>query len=73
VPVAACRLGDESVQVTYHGGHVVFGRNCAQIVYKYDLHHGDIVEFNLQAVVINTIIYMADSSKARVYTCHDHG
>jgi hypothetical protein len=66
-------INDESVQLTYHGGQVVFGRNCAQTVYKYDIHHADVVEFNLQVVVINTIIYRADSSSARVYTCHDHG
>jgi hypothetical protein len=55
------------------GGQVVFGRNRAQVVYKYDLHYGDVVEFKLQAFALKMIIYKADCSTGRLYTCPDHG
>jgi hypothetical protein len=47
---------------------MVFGRNWAQTVYKYNLHYGDIVEFKLQTFVLKMIIYKPDCS-----TCPDHG
>jgi hypothetical protein len=73
VPLPACRFCDEWVQITYDGGQVVFGRKWAQIVYKYDLHYGDFVEFKLQAFVLKMIIYKADYSTARLYIYPDHG
>jgi hypothetical protein len=73
VPLSAYRFCDEWVQVTYHGGQVVFARNWVQTVNKYDLHHGEVMEFKLQAFVLKMIIYKADCSIARLYTCPDHG
>jgi hypothetical protein len=58
-----------TVQITYHGGKVVFGRNWAQ----YDLHYVDVVELKLQAFVLKMIIYKVDCSTAMLYTCPDHG
>jgi hypothetical protein len=52
VPLSACRFCYEWVQVTHHGGHVVFGQNWAQVVYKYDLHIGDIAVVKLQAFIL---------------------
>jgi hypothetical protein len=71
--LSACRFCDEWVQVSYHGGHVVFGRNWAHAVYKYDPHIGDAVEFKLQAFTLKMIIYKATCSTARLYTCPYHG
>ncbi|KAK1643606.1 hypothetical protein QYE76_061411, partial [Lolium multiflorum] len=38
---------NERVSYTPSGGQVVFVRNWAHMVYKYDLHYSDFVEFNL--------------------------
>jgi hypothetical protein len=69
VPLSACRSCDEWVQVTYHGGHVVFGRNWAQTICKYDLHYDDIMDFNDQAFILKMILYKVDCYTARIYTC----
>jgi hypothetical protein len=60
------------VQVTYHGGQVVFSRNWARVVYKYDIHYDDVVEFNLQAFALKMIIYKEGCSTTMLYTCPDH-
>jgi hypothetical protein len=60
------------VQVTYHGGQVLFGRKWAHTVYKYDLHYGDFGEFKLQAFVLKMIIYKADCSTSMLYICPNH-
>lgn len=39
VALGACRLCDEWVQVTYHGGQLVLARNWPNVVCKYDLHY----------------------------------
>jgi hypothetical protein len=57
VPLSACRFCDEWVQVTHLAGQVVFNQNWAQVVYKYDLHIGDVVVFKLQAFALKMIIY----------------
>jgi hypothetical protein len=71
--LSTCRFCDEWVQVTHHGGHVVFGRKWAQVVYKYDLNIGDVVVFKLEAFTLKMVIYKAACSTARLYTCSDHG
>jgi hypothetical protein len=43
------------------------------VVYKYDLHYGDVVEFKLQTFALKMVIYKADCSTTRLYTCPDHG
>jgi hypothetical protein len=49
---------------------VVFGRNWKEMVYKYDLHHGYVVEFMIH---IKMIIFRADCSTAMLYTYPDQG
>ena len=73
VALSACRFCDEWVQVTHFCGEVVFGRNWPQTVRNYDLHIGDVVEFKIQAFVIQMKIYNGNSSTARLYTCQQHG
>jgi hypothetical protein len=50
-------------------GQVVLARNCPEVVFKYDLERGDMVEFKINAFSLNINIYKRNSSSAMIYVC----
>jgi hypothetical protein len=49
VAIFACRWCDECAHVAYRSGQVVLARNWSEVIFKYDLERGDVVEFKINA------------------------
>jgi hypothetical protein len=48
---------------------LVLVRNWLEVVFKYDLERGDMVEFKINAFSLNINIYKRNSSSAKIYVC----
>ena len=75
IPIGACKFCDEHVQVSYYKNtdEIVLGRNCPEVVYRYDLKQDDVVVFTLTATGFKIDICKSMDSTARGYACPDHG
>jgi hypothetical protein len=67
--ISACRWCDQWLQVTYHGGQVMLGRNWPVAAYKYDMKHDNLLEFKIKAFGLKINIYKHNSSSAKTYVC----
>jgi hypothetical protein len=45
----------------------------SEIVYKYDLHYNETMEFKIQANFLKMSIHKSNGTTARKYTWSDHG
>jgi hypothetical protein len=52
---------------------VVLARNWREVILKYDLGRGDMVEFKINAFRLNINIYKRNSSSRETYVCPNHG
>jgi hypothetical protein len=52
-------------------GQLVLARNWLEVVFKYDLERGDMVEFKINAFSLNINIYKRNSSSAKIYVWPD--
>jgi hypothetical protein len=73
VGLSACCYCNEWVQVTYHGGHVVFGSNWPELVFKYELEYNNVVDgVQDQGVLYQDEDLQEQQLHRRLYTYPNH-